>query len=258
MILLLGTDKLDETRPVHRPHEQGSMPAKAAEVQQLFDDKAATWSTKYANGGALSGRLTRFRRGLETLIPAPASALDLGCGTGDLAREFSQHGYEVFAADVAPRMLQRARELSAGLSITWVQLQAGWTSLPFSDGRLDAVVASSVLEYLDDPAVALRECSRILRPDGILLCTVPNPLHPVRWVEALGTIWIRNVRDRAYQAGSGRVRRYVDYLRLSRNRFSLAKWNAIAREARLQPISLGRRSGITPNPLALLGFRKGL
>src|SRR6185437_15789258 len=109
-------------------------------VRQLFDDKAATWSTKYAAGGVLHSRLTRFRTTLETLIQPPALVLDLGCGTGDLVRELARHGYRVFGADVAPAMLQRAQELSGGVPATWVPLDVNWTVLPFEAHQFDAIV----------------------------------------------------------------------------------------------------------------------
>src|ERR1019366_1742442 len=56
-------------------------------------------------------------------------------------------------------------------------------TLPFGTATFDAIVAASVLEYVDNPCAVLGECARVLRPGGILVCTVPDPIHPARWGE---------------------------------------------------------------------------
>lgn len=52
-------------------------------------------------------------------------------------------------------------------------------ALPFADGAFDAVVSFQVFEHLADPARALAECTRVLRPGGDLVLTVPGvwPAH---------------------------------------------------------------------------------
>jgi hypothetical protein len=54
-------------------------------VRQLFETKAATWSSKYTPDGRLAGRLTRLSRAVTHHVPAGGSILDLGCGTAELA-----------------------------------------------------------------------------------------------------------------------------------------------------------------------------
>ena len=63
------------------------------------------------------------------------------------------------------------------------QLRPGLADAAVRSATFDAVVAASVLEYVDSPAAVLGECARVLRPGGVMLCTVPDLAHPVRWLE---------------------------------------------------------------------------
>ncbi len=109
--------------------------------------------------------------------------LDLGCGTGELARHLAASGLRVTGCDISANMLNQAAAADAAGAAGWVPLQPGWQALPFAPASFDAVVAASVLEYVGSPAAVLGECARVLRPGGVMLCTVPDLAHPVRWLE---------------------------------------------------------------------------
>ncbi len=191
-------------------------------VRKLFDAKAETWTQEYAPGGTLEPRLQRFGRPHSMLLTPPARVLDFGCGTGDLARYLAAQGYTPTGCDIAPAMIDRARELGPG--IEWVSLSPYWTALPFEAASFNAVAASSVLEYLDDPDGVLRELSRVLAPGGVLLVTVPDPRHPIRKVEFIA----RFALSVGPLAGIARqiplVSRYASFLRLSKNRYECEEW----------------------------------
>jgi SAM-dependent methyltransferase len=60
-----------------------------------------------------------------------------------------------------------------------VDIVAELPDLPVGDKEYDVVLCTEVMEYLDDPAAALNEMTRILKSDGTLILTVPfiHPLH---------------------------------------------------------------------------------
>jgi SAM-dependent methyltransferase len=204
------------------------------QVSALFDGKAAAWPAKYAPGGALTGRLTRLCGLLREQVRPGDQVLDLGCGTGQLARAVAAAGLRVTGCDIAPEMLRRAAEADHPGDVDWVRLEPDWRTLPFAARTFAAIVASSVLEYADDAQAVLTECARVLLPGGILLATVPDVRHPVRWAE-----WLARPAARgALQLGAtGRIAGYCTYLRVSRHRRSAAWWS-----------DSGVRAGLVPRP----------
>ncbi|OGR15113.1 MAG: hypothetical protein A2341_06380 [Deltaproteobacteria bacterium RIFOXYB12_FULL_58_9] len=203
----------------------GTMPTN--EVQALFNSKARFWSAKYGPGGELNRRLEQFATRLCELSPSPGRILDLGCGTGEISAALCEKGYQVTACDIAERMLEVARADRGEMPITWISLKPGWNDLPFETGSFDGIVASSVFEYLTDVQGMVAELSRVLRPTGVLVFSVPNPYSRIRrlekWLSSdhlLGNLPPCILRIR-------RVKSYVTYLQISRNRFGPRGWQRI-------------------------------
>ena len=225
------------------------------QVRRLFDQHAANWSTRYAAGAPFEKRLARFAGPLESLVPPPAHVLDLGCGTGNLVCHLAAAGYQVVGAEASAAMLDVARQSGDSPNVEWMLLDGDWCTLPYGTASYDAVVASSMLEYVGHPASIVAECARVVRPHGVFLCTVPDPRHRIRRAEAvsralaMGPVrWFRSIWPR-------RVRAYVDYLMLSKNRFALDEWRSLAESVGLECIPLGEY-GEHYHPLALLTFRR--
>jgi SAM-dependent methyltransferase len=227
----------------------------AVQVRQLFDVKAATWPSKYAPDGRLAVRLTCLADAVTYHLPAGGSVLDLGCGTGELAGAIAAVGMQVTGCDISPEMLRGAAAADPAGAVDWIQLDPGWRRLPFASGSFDAVVAASVLEYVDDPAAVLRECRRVLRPGGVVLCTVPNPQHPVRWLEWLLVVTIRIPLVRVAGRHWLRLDSYLTYLRISQQRHWSRWWHTVAAGAELIVIRCPADSS-ERSPLRLLTFRR--
>ncbi|WP_194908977.1 methyltransferase domain-containing protein [Catenulispora rubra] len=123
---------------------------------------------------------------VEALGPAPgAGALDLGCGPGTVARILSARlgpSGAVLGLDASPGMLRLASAkpaVPAGAPITY--MEGGLAPLPLPDGSIDAVTGQQVIQFAPDPAAALAEARRVLRPGGLVGLTIwsgtaDNPL----------------------------------------------------------------------------------
>jgi ubiquinone/menaquinone biosynthesis C-methylase UbiE len=108
-----------------------------------------------------------FLSGID--FPADARVLEIGCGTGVLTRRLATwpRVSEVVGVDVAPSLLERARELSAPLATVTFQ-EADARDLPFADASFDVVVFDSTLTHVPGPEQALEQAARVLRPAGLL------------------------------------------------------------------------------------------
>jgi SAM-dependent methyltransferase len=107
-----------------------------------------------------------FRDWLERARVRGGRILDVGCGSGILARELETLG-EVVAIDVSQEAVGYTRR--RGLPHLCV---ARAEALPFAPGSFDAVVAADVIEHTDD-ARTIAELVRVLKPGGVALIHVP-------------------------------------------------------------------------------------
>jgi ubiquinone/menaquinone biosynthesis C-methylase UbiE len=106
-------------------------------------------------------------RTMAPLVPGPR-VLDLGVGPGTSALEMAcadrSRGYVGLDRSAGMLRLARRRAAAAGIALPLVRADA--LRLPFRDGALDAATGHSFLYLLDDPARALAEVRRALRPGG--------------------------------------------------------------------------------------------
>jgi ubiquinone/menaquinone biosynthesis C-methylase UbiE len=95
--------------------------------------------------------------------------LDVGAGTGHVARAFAPRVRAAVAADATPAMLERGWiEAKRAALRNVVFMQADAAALPFVDGSFDVVVSRFALHHFEDPAVQIAEMRRVLRPGGRL------------------------------------------------------------------------------------------
>jgi len=108
----------------------------------------------------------------------PGVALDIGCGPGVYTRHLLDRGWRVWGLDLAPKMLQVARQ-SAGAGPAGFTV-GQTTRLPFGDARADAVICIGVLAYVESEAETVAEIARVLKPGGCAVIQIANAYAPIR------------------------------------------------------------------------------
>jgi ubiquinone/menaquinone biosynthesis C-methylase UbiE len=146
-------------------------------MENPFDDPAlaAGYEAWYETEGRVADQLERNLLGwLLAGWPGARSVLEIGTGTGHFARWMHAMGWKVIGLDVSEPMLAEAARRD-GLSF----VRADASALPFAAGAFDVALLITTLEFLPNPARALREAARVARR-GIVL-GVLNRWHPLAW-----------------------------------------------------------------------------
>ncbi len=109
-------------------------------------------------------RYRSWRQDLWARVPQ-GRILEVGVGTGKNIPYYPP-GAQVFAVDIAPRMLRRAQRRARRLGRSVYLVLADGQQLPFPNQTFDAVVATFVFCSVPDPILGLREVLRVLKPGG--------------------------------------------------------------------------------------------
>ncbi len=166
---ILGTLAPDDaTRAADRGRLAEVRRARTEQAARYFAAHAVDWDKIRA----LHIREERVEAAISDLIGrAPVQTLlDLGTGTGRMLELLAPRATRAVGIDQSPQMLALARDRLEKAGLRNVQLRQGDIyALPVEHDRYDLVIIHQVLHYLDDPARAVREAARALRPSGRLL-----------------------------------------------------------------------------------------
>ncbi len=140
-----------------------------------FRDKGADWDEM----GALELPAQQVEAELLRLAPRVerGQLLDIGSGTGRLLELLAPHFRQALGIDASKAMLALARARLARTDLAHCAVrQADMYRLPLADASFDVAILQMVLHYAEDPAGAVAEAARVLRPGGriILIDLAPH------------------------------------------------------------------------------------
>lgn len=182
----LVKEQIAESRQAGQDAERlrGVLARRRTASREFFSTAAGQWD-------ALRAELFGSRAGLAALpglLDDDWVVGDLGCGTGELAGSLAPFVGRVIGVDASKPMLAAARRRLEGMDN--VDLRPGeLEALPITDAELDAAVLFLVLHYVVEPARALAEVTRVLKPGGRVLVVDMMPHEHEEYRQRMGHVW---------------------------------------------------------------------
>ncbi|GAB1470958.1 hypothetical protein MASR2M66_18360 [Chloroflexota bacterium] len=160
---------------------------------QRFTDQNYLTQNQYKNSGNLDARVAIHKNFSTnpygwfnwvfdelTKLPANASILELGCGSGELWKECADRipaGWDITLTDLSDGMLDSARRNLTPLERSFKFEKVDAQSIPYQDRAFDAVIANHMLYHVPNRIKALTEIKRVLKNDGGLIATTVGENH---------------------------------------------------------------------------------
>jgi ubiquinone/menaquinone biosynthesis C-methylase UbiE len=140
------------------------------QVAAHWDRRAAHFDADFGHSIATPAERAAWDRILDLVVPPSRTldALDVGCGTGFLSLELAGRGHRATGVDLAPSMLDLARQKATARGLAIRLEEADAENLPFPAGSFDLVISRHVLWTLPHPEAAIDDWLRVLRPGGRL------------------------------------------------------------------------------------------
>jgi SAM-dependent methyltransferase len=132
----------------------------------------ARWDTAWSGEGQASADQSDTDRWplIKAALPPGGRVLEDGCGPGQWVRFLCDQGYDAYGVDYSAVAVEEGMRRWPGLKL----VRADMRQMPFGNGFFDGIVSFGAIEHdIDGPQDALREMRRVLRPGGVLFCTVP-------------------------------------------------------------------------------------
>lgn len=121
------------------------------------------------------GEINEYRAS-KSVSSGQVNVLDVGCGNGTaVTYKLAEAGYNVHAIDVHKESIEYAARNNRYANLHF-ELQDVEDLIPTN--KYDVVVCSDIVEHLPAPRCVLRRLSRMVKPDGLVICTIPNGYGP--------------------------------------------------------------------------------
>ena len=128
------------------------------------------WNTVWEKEGLdKRGINSPLIRKIASLIPPGSSVLDVGCGNGRLLRNLKEEKHcTCVGLDISDSMILMLKKVGTK------GICSKLPDIPLRQNYFDVVLAAEVLEHLDNPVDTIKEMSRVVKPDGLIIFSVPD------------------------------------------------------------------------------------
>lgn len=165
----------------------------------FYDQQAACWWDETATIAPLK-RLNPLRFDyFDRVVPdwRGLRVLDVGCGGGFTCEFLARRGAQVWGVDQSQPCIAAARDHARRVDLPITYAQGVAEQLPLPANHVDVVVCVDVLEHVVNPARAVAEISRVLKPGGLFCFDTLNRT----WRSRLVMIWLLEIILRQIPVG---------------------------------------------------------
>jgi 2-polyprenyl-3-methyl-5-hydroxy-6-metoxy-1,4-benzoquinol methylase len=150
--------------------------AKPVDAVDWHESIAESFQAGYDVSPRFRERLALWRTLIDRHVSSGERVLDAGCGAGTFSFEAARRGADVAAIDGSPAMIALARQRQTELGLSDIRFDVALLDSlsTWPAGTFDAVLSSSVLEYLPDLEAEVARLVRLLKPGGRLILSMPN------------------------------------------------------------------------------------
>lgn len=152
-------------------------------IAEYFSKKWKFWQDIYKDDKNLQNLLYQISIRKDLILKIideiprsrPLKILDIGSGPGVLMKNLAEKGHHTVGIDISWQMIKAAKETSTKpFSGKNDCIQGDIEALPFVNESFDVIVCAGVLSYLTSEKKSIIEMSRVVKPFGIILVTLPN------------------------------------------------------------------------------------
>lgn len=159
---------------------------KATEKELFYDKFSSRWASKINNAETQKRLKIVFQKLLKSYNLKGKKFLEVGCGLGYFSEMANKLDADVTGVDVGESLVKITKKrVPRGKFV-----KASASQLPFNSGTFDVVLCTEVIEHVENQNEALKELSRVLKRNGILVITTPNRLFKFLF-DFLGILGVR-------------------------------------------------------------------
>jgi ubiquinone/menaquinone biosynthesis C-methylase UbiE len=164
-------------------------------IADHFSGKTKHWRKIYDPSGRNAGyyyvheTVTKRKDAVVNFVEKCAGGknlriLDAGCGIGTITNELARLNHVVYGVDPSAEMIEVAKKTLSEFAMAANNLRIGSVeNLDFTDRSFDLCLCIGVLQYLQDDELALRELTRVTKPNGDVILTIPNIARIINFID---------------------------------------------------------------------------
>ena len=178
-----------------------------SELKEMYDQLAADYDAIYRTPAGEYFMRRKVDAMLElAAVPQRGHLLEVGCANGVYTFELARLGFQMTGLDLSPECVHTATQMAKQLGLKGVDFTVGDAEAlsRFEDSTFDGAVSFSALRYVPNPAKAICEIYRVLRPNGWAVVDFPNKRSP--WFNLLKPLLTGQTHIHDHQYTTGQVR----------------------------------------------------